>query len=172
MASATVGGAPRSSVNLLVVSGPDSPELSVLQRLPAGVQVVATGQTPEDFAHLSAEQCASVDVLLNCGVGKNAGKRDDIRVRVLSRRASQGRGRGVCARAGVRPRRRDQVCGRSGVGQLKQLQCCVRGYAVSAIGNSQSLAVRHNSRHTPTPPHHTAPLVHRPCRLCGRGSPT
>ncbi|PNW71822.1 hypothetical protein CHLRE_16g689700v5 [Chlamydomonas reinhardtii] len=79
MASATVGGAPRSSVNLLVVSGPDSPELSVLQRLPAGVQVVATGQTPEDFAHLSAEQCASVDVLLNCGVGKNAGKRDDIR---------------------------------------------------------------------------------------------
>ncbi|KXZ49056.1 hypothetical protein GPECTOR_23g141 [Gonium pectorale] len=65
--------------NLLIVSGPDSPELSVLQRLPAGVTVVATGRTPEDFAHLSPQQWESVNVLLNCGVGKNAGKRDDIR---------------------------------------------------------------------------------------------
>ncbi|KAG2433121.1 hypothetical protein HYH02_012823 [Chlamydomonas schloesseri] len=79
MASATAGGAPRPSVNLLVVSGPESPELSLLRRLPAGVNVVATGRTPEDFAHLTPEQCAGVDVLLNCGVGKNAGKRDDIR---------------------------------------------------------------------------------------------
>lgn len=32
------------NVNLLVVASPDTPELSVLQRLPPEVKVVATGQ--------------------------------------------------------------------------------------------------------------------------------
>jgi hypothetical protein len=66
--------------NLLVVAGPGTPELSVLKDLPAGVNVVATGQTLEDFAALTPEQWASVDVMLNCGVGKNAGKKEHIQV--------------------------------------------------------------------------------------------
>ncbi|GFR44249.1 hypothetical protein Agub_g5451, partial [Astrephomene gubernaculifera] len=70
---------PQRSVNLLVVAGPDSPELSVLKQLPSAVQVVAVGRNSADFAHLSESQWRSVNVLLNCGVGKNAGKRDDIR---------------------------------------------------------------------------------------------
>jgi len=71
-----------SHVNLLVVSNPSTPELSVLQKLPSGVQIVATGQTLADFSQLSEQQWGSIDVMLNCGVGKNAGKRDDVRVRV------------------------------------------------------------------------------------------
>ncbi len=67
-------------VNLLVVSAPESPELEVLKRLPAGVNVVAVGRSSSDFSHLTDEQWASVNVLLNCGVGKNAAKRDDIAV--------------------------------------------------------------------------------------------
>lgn len=66
--------------NLLVVAGPGTPELSVLKDLPAGVNVVATGQALEDFAALTPEQWASVDVMLNCGVGKNAGKKEHIQV--------------------------------------------------------------------------------------------
>lgn len=67
-----------STANLLVVSAPESPELEVLKRLPAGVNVVAVGRSTTDFFHLTDEQWASVNVLLNCGVGKNAAKRDDI----------------------------------------------------------------------------------------------
>jgi hypothetical protein len=66
--------------NLLVVAGPGTPELSVLKDLPTGVNVVATGQTLEDFSALTPEQWASVDVMLNCGVGKNAGKKEHIQV--------------------------------------------------------------------------------------------
>lgn len=69
-----------STANLLVVSAPESPELEVLKRLPAGVNVVAVGRSTTDFFHLTDEQWASVNVLLNCGVGKNAAKRDDIAV--------------------------------------------------------------------------------------------
>lgn len=46
-------------------------------------QVLRVGQTAEDFADLSDEQCASVSVLLNCGVGANAGKAKDIQVRLF-----------------------------------------------------------------------------------------
>lgn len=69
------------SVNLLVVASPDTPELSVLKQLPAEVKVVATGQTLADLSkQLSDEQWGSIDVLLNCGVGKFAGKREYIQV--------------------------------------------------------------------------------------------
>eukprot|EP00879_Flechtneria_rotunda_P004882 GHRR01005156.1.p1 GENE.GHRR01005156.1~~GHRR01005156.1.p1 ORF type:complete len:377 (+),score=95.91 GHRR01005156.1:267-1397(+) len=64
--------------NLLVVSNPKTPELAVLQQLPDGMDIVATGQTLADFGHLTGEQWASIDCLLNCGVGENAGKRKDI----------------------------------------------------------------------------------------------
>ncbi|KAG2489804.1 hypothetical protein HYH03_011753 [Edaphochlamys debaryana] len=75
---ASSGGSHRA-VHLLVVSGPDSPELSVLQQLPAGVHVVGVGRSLDDFQALTQQQWESVNVMLNCGVGKNAGKRDDIR---------------------------------------------------------------------------------------------
>ncbi|GIL82646.1 hypothetical protein Vretifemale_11565, partial [Volvox reticuliferus] len=70
--------APRN-VNLLVVSGQDSPELEVLKQLPPTVTIVAVGRNLDDLAHLTPEQWDGITVLLNCGVGKNAGKRDDIR---------------------------------------------------------------------------------------------
>lgn len=111
------------AANILVVAGGDSPELSVLQKLPPGARcawraprsralsparilrrlvpppapptlpssplpprpacllpsVLAIGQTAEELDAKGLDWGA-VDVLLNCGVGKNAGKRDDIRV--------------------------------------------------------------------------------------------
>lgn len=69
-----------TNVNLLVVASPETPELSVLQKLPAGCKVIATGQTLADLSHLSDEQWISIDVVLNCGVGKNAGKRENVQV--------------------------------------------------------------------------------------------
>jgi hypothetical protein len=69
------------SVNLLVVASPEAPELSVLKQLPPEVKVVATGQTLSDLKQLPEEQWGSIDVVLNCGVGKFAGKRDDVKVR-------------------------------------------------------------------------------------------
>ncbi|KAF6261211.1 hypothetical protein COO60DRAFT_801988 [Scenedesmus sp. NREL 46B-D3] len=69
----------KDSINLLVVANPETPELSVLQKLPAGVNIVATGQTLSALSQqLTEEQWGSIDVMLNCGVGKNAGKRQDI----------------------------------------------------------------------------------------------
>ena len=68
------------AVKLLVVSSPDSPELSVLKDLPPSVEVVGIGQTVRDLHALTEGQWASVDVLLNAGVGAKAGKRDDIKV--------------------------------------------------------------------------------------------
>lgn len=73
----TVGA---SNVNLLVVASPDTPELSVLEKLPAGCKIIATGQTLAELSHLSDEQWSSIDAMLNCGVGKNAGKRENIQV--------------------------------------------------------------------------------------------
>ena len=55
----------------------ESPCIPPLARL----QVLKIGQTAADFAELSDEECASVSVLLNCGVGANAGKAKDIQVR-------------------------------------------------------------------------------------------
>lgn len=81
--------APPRAVNLLVVSGPNSPELEVLKQLPSTVTVVAVGRNKDDLAHLTEEQWDGIDVLLNCGVGKNAGKRDDIQVGWVSARIGQ-----------------------------------------------------------------------------------
>jgi hypothetical protein len=79
MAAAAGGGG--KQVNLLVVASPDTPELAVLSHLPPSVKVVATGQTLADLSkQLSDEQWASIDVMLNCGVGRFAGKRADIQV--------------------------------------------------------------------------------------------
>lgn len=76
-----VSAATKQHVNLLVVASPETPELSVLKQLPAEVKVVATSQTLEDLSkQLSDEQWGSIDVLLNCGVGKFAGKREYIQV--------------------------------------------------------------------------------------------
>eukprot|EP00882_Tetradesmus_deserticola_P009275 GHRQ01009786.1.p1 GENE.GHRQ01009786.1~~GHRQ01009786.1.p1 ORF type:complete len:398 (+),score=168.14 GHRQ01009786.1:291-1484(+) len=69
----------KDRINLLVVANPATPELSVLQKLPAGVNIVATGQTLSELSQqLADEQWGSIDVMLNCGVGKNAGKRQDV----------------------------------------------------------------------------------------------
>uniref|UniRef100_A0A383VKK1 D-isomer specific 2-hydroxyacid dehydrogenase NAD-binding domain-containing protein n=1 Tax=Tetradesmus obliquus TaxID=3088 RepID=A0A383VKK1_TETOB len=69
----------KDSINLLVVANPATPELCVLQKLPPGVNIVATGQTLAELSQqLSDEQWGSIDVMLNCGVGKNAGKREDV----------------------------------------------------------------------------------------------
>ena len=73
------------AVKLLVVSSPDSPELSVLKDLPPSVEVIGIGQTVRDLHALTEEQWASVDVLLNAGVGAKAGKRDDIKVHACQR---------------------------------------------------------------------------------------
>ena len=70
----------RALARLLVVASPSSPELAVLKQLPSSVQVISIGQELKDFAHLSEEQWSSVDVLLSCGVGKNAAKRENIQV--------------------------------------------------------------------------------------------
>jgi hypothetical protein len=71
----------KDSINLLVVSNPETPELSVLKKLPPGVNILATGQTLSELSQqLTDEQWGSIDVMLNCGVGKNAGKREDVKV--------------------------------------------------------------------------------------------
>lgn len=76
-----VSAAAGKQANLLVVASPDTPELSVLKQLPPEVKVVATGQTMADLdKQLSDDQWGSIDVLLNCGVGKFAGKREYIQV--------------------------------------------------------------------------------------------
>jgi hypothetical protein len=44
--------------------------------------VSCTGQTLADLSQqLTDDQWGSIDVMINCGVGKFAGKRDDIQVR-------------------------------------------------------------------------------------------
>lgn len=65
---------------LLVVSGTNSPELAVLKDLPPEVEIVGVGKTPEDLAHLTPEQWASINVLLNCGVLQNAASKVQIQV--------------------------------------------------------------------------------------------
>ncbi|GAX77703.1 hypothetical protein CEUSTIGMA_g5146.t1 [Chlamydomonas eustigma] len=68
---------PDKPVKLIVVAGKNSPELSVLSKLPQSIEVVGIGK-PEDFAHLTPDECSSISVLLNCGVGENAGKKHDV----------------------------------------------------------------------------------------------
>lgn len=72
-----------AAVNLLIVCGPQSPELEVLRRgLPTDkVHVVAIAQHADDFMHLTPEQWSSVDVLLACGILPNQAKRQDLQVR-------------------------------------------------------------------------------------------
>lgn len=130
-AMSAAGETRRDSVNLLVVAGSDTPELSVLGKLPAGtrlrasfapmlqqlqqrclpehaasplssscppythahthrvytcglllsagVNIVATGLTPEDISEqLSDDAWGRIDVVLNCGVGRSAGKRETL----------------------------------------------------------------------------------------------
>lgn len=69
-------------LKLLVVCGPESPELEVLRRkLPKDrVEVVAVAQHADDF-QLLPEQWSSVDVLLACGILPNQAKRQDLQVR-------------------------------------------------------------------------------------------
>lgn len=70
-----------SKANILVVASPDSPELAVLEMLnerAPGARVVAVGKPDALLAKLSAEDLASVDVLLNCGVGAKAGTKQDL----------------------------------------------------------------------------------------------
>jgi len=63
--------AARSGANVLVVAGPEAPELSVLARLPEGATVIAVGQTVEALdSTLDPSAWSSIDVVLNCGVGK------------------------------------------------------------------------------------------------------
>jgi phosphoglycerate dehydrogenase-like enzyme len=71
-------GSSRPGANILVVASPDSPELSVLGKLPAGANIVGIGK-PADLAQkLTADDFARVDILLNCGVGAKAGTKADL----------------------------------------------------------------------------------------------
>lgn len=69
-----------SDLHLLVVCGKDSPELSVLSRLPSNVKVHGPGKTVKELEGMSQEEWDSIEVLLNCGALKDAAKKDDIRV--------------------------------------------------------------------------------------------
>jgi phosphoglycerate dehydrogenase-like enzyme len=65
--------------NILVVASPDSPELKVLDNLPAGrARVVAVGKPAELAQKLTDDDFASVTILLNCGVGAKAGTKADL----------------------------------------------------------------------------------------------
>ena len=65
---------------LLVVGGKDAPELaSLLPSLPSSVEIVAIGKTEAEW-DLSPEQWAGIQVMLNCGVGANAAKKQEIEV--------------------------------------------------------------------------------------------
>ena len=75
----TMAAASSSSTGLLVLSSPDAPELALLQTaLPPSFKVIGVGRTMEDFATLTHDDWAGVNVLLNCGILKNAAKRDQI----------------------------------------------------------------------------------------------
>lgn len=71
-----------TKANILVVASPDSPELAVLEQLreraPGAARVVAVGKPDALLRELSPGDLASVDVLLNCGVGAKAGTKQDL----------------------------------------------------------------------------------------------
>ena len=75
MAGREAGGNP-GAVKLLVVANPAAPETAVLERLPAGVELVAVSPAPA--ADVAPEALAEVTVVLNCGVLSNAGKKSDL----------------------------------------------------------------------------------------------
>ncbi|KAK9824989.1 hypothetical protein WJX81_004929 [Elliptochloris bilobata] len=63
---------------VLVLSGKEAPELSVLETLPPEVKVVGIGKSRADFPDLSDADLATVDVLLACGTGPQAGARGNL----------------------------------------------------------------------------------------------
>lgn len=72
-----------TSTKILIVGGKGAPEIAaVLPTLPSNVEVVAIGKNESEW-NLDPDEWASIDVLLNCGVGANAAKKDDLRVRYL-----------------------------------------------------------------------------------------
>ena len=72
------------SAKLLIVGGRDSPEIAaVLPTLPEGVEIVAIGKNESEWNLGSDDAWASIDVLLNCGVGANAAKRQDLQAGAL-----------------------------------------------------------------------------------------
>ena len=74
----------RGKLKVLVTSDRDgSPELEVLERIKDFVDVVAFGRNMSELSHLSDDHWASIEVLLNCGVGERAGKKKDIQVCAL-----------------------------------------------------------------------------------------
>ena len=66
--------------SFLVVASPDAPELEVLKELPPGVRVVAIGRELHEFAALTDEDWDSINVVLNCGFGAQAGTRAHVQV--------------------------------------------------------------------------------------------
>jgi phosphoglycerate dehydrogenase-like enzyme len=78
-AAAAPSTATTKQANILVVASPDSPELAVLDKLTSDAAVVVgVGKPAELLATLSDAQLASVDVILNCGVGAKAGTKQDL----------------------------------------------------------------------------------------------
>lgn len=74
-------GQARAKLKLLVTSDRDgSPELAELDKIKDVVDVVGMGRSVSELSQLSDEDWASVEVLLNCGVGERAGKKKDIQV--------------------------------------------------------------------------------------------
>ena len=68
------------TVHLLVVTSKDTPELKVLESLPACVNIVGIGRNLAELSHLTPDDWASVEVMLNCGVLKNATTKESIQV--------------------------------------------------------------------------------------------
>ncbi|KAK9790351.1 hypothetical protein WJX73_000184 [Symbiochloris irregularis] len=60
---------------LIVIASNDSPEIEELKGLPQELPILAIGRTPEE---IGAADWNRATVLLNCGVGPNAGKRETI----------------------------------------------------------------------------------------------
>eukprot|EP00803_Ostreobium_quekettii_P005466 evm.model.scf_219.9 EVM.evm.TU.scf_219.9 scf_219:83670-88488(-) len=66
------------TVNLLVVTSKDAPELEVLKGLPDNVHIMATGRTMEELAHMEG-QWDSVEAMLLCGLLKNFTTKDTLK---------------------------------------------------------------------------------------------
>ena len=58
----------KPKLKVLVVADATSPELKVLDSASQYMDIVGVGQTASDFASLTDDEFASVNVLLNCGV--------------------------------------------------------------------------------------------------------
>jgi hypothetical protein len=62
-----MSGQARATPKLLVTSTKDSPELEVLDTVKDKVQVIAIGRNVDELSHLSEDDWAGIEVLLNCG---------------------------------------------------------------------------------------------------------